>query len=62
VFLVAVPIMGLAFLLTWLLPEIRLRSHVGDETPPADGGPLPVAVEIPPADLAHAGVAPTSTR
>ncbi len=31
VFFVAVPIMGLAFLLTWLLPEIRLRSNVGNE-------------------------------
>jgi EmrB/QacA subfamily drug resistance transporter len=33
VFLVAVPIMGLAFLLTWLLPEVRLRAHVGNEVP-----------------------------
>ncbi|HVC14659.1 MAG TPA: MDR family MFS transporter [Acidimicrobiales bacterium] len=30
VFLVAVPIMGVAFLLTWLLPEIRLRTDVHD--------------------------------
>ncbi len=28
VFLVAVPIMGLAFVLTWFLPEIRLRTNV----------------------------------
>ncbi|HTX63017.1 MAG TPA: MDR family MFS transporter [Acidimicrobiales bacterium] len=37
VFLVAVPIMGLAFLLTWLLPELRLRSHVGNESSSAAG-------------------------
>jgi EmrB/QacA subfamily drug resistance transporter len=39
VFLVAVPIMGFAFLLTWFLPEIRLRTAVRgeghDRRPPA---------------------------
>ena len=34
VFLVAVPIMGLAFVLTWFLPEIRLRTQVGNDQPP----------------------------
>ncbi len=31
VFLVAVPIAAVAFLLTWLLPEIQLRRTVGDD-------------------------------
>lgn len=33
VFLVAVPIAAVAFVLTWLLPEIRLRHTVGDAEP-----------------------------
>lgn len=36
-FLVAVPIAAVAFVLTWLLPEIRLRHTVGDaERAPAN--------------------------
>lgn len=50
VFLVAVPIMGLAFLLTWLLPEIRLRAHVGNE----GSGAATVDGEPEPAELADA--------
>jgi EmrB/QacA subfamily drug resistance transporter len=39
VFLVAVPVAGAAFLLTWLLPEIRLRTGIRSEGvhPHADG-------------------------
>jgi EmrB/QacA subfamily drug resistance transporter len=60
VFLVAVPIMGLAFLLTWLLPEIRLRAHVGNETrvSAVEGPPADEAAEPTPAGTAPAGVAP----
>jgi hypothetical protein len=36
VFLVAVPIAAVSFVLTWLLPEIRLRHTVGDVQPEAE--------------------------
>ncbi|MDA8309904.1 MAG: MDR family MFS transporter [Actinomycetota bacterium] len=38
VFLVAVPVMALAFVLTWFLPEIRLRTHLGAQGPRVDEG------------------------
>ena len=46
VFLVSVPIAAVAFLLTWLLPEIHLRTHAGagpDEAGAADAGTGDVA-------------------
>ncbi|MGH2909861.1 MAG: MDR family MFS transporter [Solirubrobacteraceae bacterium] len=36
VFLVAVPIAAVAFVLTWLLPEIRLRRSIDDRPGPAE--------------------------
>ncbi len=71
VFLVAVPIMGLAFLLTWLLPELRLRAHVGNEetgSAPAAAAsageepPAAAAAEPVPVEAAPAGIAPAATR
>jgi EmrB/QacA subfamily drug resistance transporter len=41
VFLVAVPIGAVAFALTWLLPEIRMRRSI--ENAPIDGGEVPSA-------------------
>ncbi len=62
VFLVAVPIMGLAFLLTWLLPEVRLRAHVGNEVPSSaldEASPaLDEASAAVPVDPAPSGSAP----
>ena len=62
VFLVAVPIMGLAFLLTWLLPEVRLRAHVGNEVPSSAldeaSSALDEASAAAPVDPAPAGSAP----
>ncbi|MEO7127038.1 MAG: MDR family MFS transporter [Nakamurella sp.] len=50
VFLWAVPIAAVAFLLTWLLPEIRLRHTVGDEggTVAASGGGTDAGADSPP--------------
>ena len=62
VFRVAVPIMGLAFLLTWLLPEVRLRAHVGNEVPSSaldEASPaLDEASAAVPVDPAPSGSAP----
>jgi len=43
IFLVAVPIGAVAFLLTWLLPEIHLRSGRGAGPGSADAAPAPPA-------------------
>jgi EmrB/QacA subfamily drug resistance transporter len=51
VFLVAVPIGFVAFLLSLLLPEVRLRS-AGDDVAPAAGSNLDEAQVIPPGPLA----------
>ncbi len=63
VFLVAVPVMGLAFLLTWLLPEIRLRAHVGNEASGATTEHLRAGEDVAPAadGAAPAAMAPAST-
>ncbi len=62
VFLVAVPVMALAFLLTWLLPEIRLRAHVGTEAPgPVTEDLLAEESMEPTADEATPAMAPAPT-
>ncbi|CAJ59893.1 MULTISPECIES: MDR family MFS transporter [Frankia] len=67
VFLVAVPIGLVAFALTWLLPEIRMRHTVDTVSPavddaagPASPAPVPPA-PVPPAPASPAPAAPEST-
>jgi EmrB/QacA subfamily drug resistance transporter len=64
VFLVAVPIMGLAFLLTWLLPEIRLRTQVGNDghQPLAAGSGTPTVSDDGPQDATPADLEPARSR
>lgn len=51
VFLLAVPVAALSFLLTWLLPEIRLRVTIDRHHEPASPPDEPVAGEQPPAEM-----------
>ncbi|MCM3925001.1 MFS transporter [Frankia sp. AiPs1] len=59
VFLVAVPIGLIAFALTWLLPEIRMRHTVDAAAPAVDDAAAPASTT--PAGTAPAGTAPAST-
>jgi EmrB/QacA subfamily drug resistance transporter len=59
VFLVAVPIAAVAFILTWLLPEIRLRKTVGDSHPETVGDSHPETVVTIPTDPSEVGQART---
>jgi MFS family permease len=52
VFLVAVPIAALAFLATWLIPQVELRQWAAPATAPAADAQPPAVTDTPPAETA----------